>query len=300
MREKLEKIFTKSSNELLFSFLPKILKDAGYKEIKHGNSFLYAEGNIPIMLTAHTDTIFEDPPQEIYFDQEKQVFWSPQGLGADDKAGIFGILYLIEKGYKPYVLFTDGEERGGKGALEASQIIAAPPVKMIIELDRRGSKDAVFYDCICPEFEKYILDFGFEKALGSFTDISILCSKWNLPGVNLSTGYYNEHSELEYLVLADLLNTLGKVEKILQNPPQQSFEVKFKNSYFEMIDEMFDNFDSLNSEGSFEEPYCCICGEPYCELYRLPENPDCLVCRNCFEDMEEREPNPGELAYYPW
>jgi hypothetical protein len=304
MKRKAEEIFRKTKEELLFDFLPTKLKEAGYKKLVHGKYFLYAEGNISVLLTAHADTVFESPLNKIFFDSEKGIFWSPEGLGADDRAGIYGILYLIQKGYRPYILFTDLEERGIQGAKEAANTLELPPVKIVIELDRRGSEEAVFYDCICPEFEQYILDYGFKKADGSFTDISVICPKWKLPGVNLSTGYYNEHTELEYFVLSDLFNTLEKVEEMLQNPPQQSFNVYFKNSAFGLIDEIFSDIneaiDEYNVPWDEEEdmPKCCMCEETADELYSLPNHPDCHVCIHCFEIITGREPLKEELVFF--
>ena len=46
--------------------------------------FIYAVGDIPIALVAHMDTVFKTPPEDIYYDKEKNVMWSPDGLGADD------------------------------------------------------------------------------------------------------------------------------------------------------------------------------------------------------------------------
>ena len=56
-----------------------------------------AQGNIPVALVAHMDTVFKVLPSEVYFDPKAQVMWSPQGLGADDRAGIYAIIQIIEK-----------------------------------------------------------------------------------------------------------------------------------------------------------------------------------------------------------
>ena len=76
--------------------------------------------------------------------------------------------------------------------------------------------DCVFYELNYPEFEKYIESFGFVTAYGSFTDIVVLCPAWKVAGVNLSTGYYNEHNFIEYLRPNQLMATIDKVEKMLR------------------------------------------------------------------------------------
>lgn len=42
--------------------------------------------------------------------------WSPQGLGADDRAGIFAIIQIIKSGLRPHIILTTDEEVGGVGA----------------------------------------------------------------------------------------------------------------------------------------------------------------------------------------
>lgn len=193
-----------------------------YKKVVDGRDFVYAEGTIPILLVAHVDTVHHELPKNLFYDSQKMVAWSPTGLGADDRAGVMGILHLLSLGYRPHVLFCDGEEKGGYGATEASKAIK-PKVKYVIELDRNGKKDAVFYDCDNSEFTKYVESFGFKEDWGSFSDISFLCPKWRIAGVNLSTGYYGAHTTSEYLRVDELVFSLEKVSLMLSTPPEKKF-----------------------------------------------------------------------------
>ena len=113
-----------------------------------------------------------------------------EGLGADDRAGVFAIIQILRKKYRPYVLFTTDEEMGGYGAhifVEAHPV--APNIKYMIELDRAGERDCVFYECENFTFMDYVESFGFKQAIGSFTDISIIMPEWEIAGVNLSGSY---------------------------------------------------------------------------------------------------------------
>ena len=49
-------------------------KYSTYKK-KFADNFVYAEGNIPILLIAHVDTIHSTLPIEIYHDKEQQVIY---------------------------------------------------------------------------------------------------------------------------------------------------------------------------------------------------------------------------------
>lgn len=222
---KYEKIFKMNNRKLLTKFLPGTIKRIGdYNVQRKGSMYLYGRGNIPVMLVAHVDTVHTKSPETILYDREKDIAWSPAGIGGDDRAGVLGLLKIIEKGYKPHLLFTDGEESGGIGASEAAKALSHEVekfgIKFIIELDREGSHDACFYNCYNTEFEDYIMDFGFKTAFGSFSDISIICPKWDIAGVNLSSGYYNSHTTKEFIKMKELFTNVKKVTNIFDNIPK--------------------------------------------------------------------------------
>lgn len=100
-------------------------------------------------------------------------------------------------------------------AMDYPQCPFAGP-KYLIELDRQGSIDAVFYDCNTADFKSYISSFGFKEAQGSFSDISFLMSEWNICAVNLSIGYRDEHTYAETLHFDDLFETVRKVKNMLK------------------------------------------------------------------------------------
>lgn len=187
-----------------------------YKNCIETDRYILAEGDIPIALVAHLDTVFESPPKEVFFDQVKNVIFSPQGLGADDRAGIFSIVQIINANFHPHIILTTDEEIGGYGAAAVS-LLECPfkDLKYIIELDRRGGNDCVFYDCDNEEFINYIESFGFEWNFGSYTDICEFCPAWKIAGVNLSVGYRDEHTVSEILFVGHMLSTIEKVKKML-------------------------------------------------------------------------------------
>lgn len=208
--------------EELLEVLTNFLNIKGYKKITRGEKFIMAEGDLPLCLVAHVDTVFNNTPKDIYYDKEKAVMWSPWGLGADDRAGVFAIIKIIENGYRPSVIFTDYEEVGGEGAFELIEKYPECPFencKALIELDRQGKNDACFYNCDNKPFEKIIGSFGFVPREGIFSDISIIAPAWGNAAVNLSIGYYDEHTYLETLNLAFCYLTIDKVEAMLRECP---------------------------------------------------------------------------------
>ena len=103
------------------------------------------------------------------------------------------------------------------GALAAQIEQQAEKLNFLIELDRRGECDCVFYDCENQAFTDYISKFGFIESYGTFSDICELCPSWGVAGVNLSVGYKNEHTSSEILYTNPLLATIEKVKNILKD-----------------------------------------------------------------------------------
>lgn len=237
--------------------LAKFLKTK-YKKVVETKDYIYAIGNIPIALCAHMDTVFPKPPEknEIYYDRRKGVMWSPVGLGADDRAGIFSIIQIIKHNFRPHIIFTTDEEKGclGAGVLAG---IECPfdDLRYIIQLDRRGSDDCVFYECENFEFTDYVEKFGFVENFGTFSDIYDLCPAWGIAGVNLSIGYYNEHSAIETLHVNSMLNTIEKVEKMLSVPKEKIPQFKFVYSKL-YVKYMLGNSNMMcPSEEDYEDYY---------------------------------------------
>lgn len=191
-----------------------------YDMVYQDENCIIAEGDIPVALVAHMDTVFVKEPKEIYYDEIEKVMWSPQGLGADDRAGVYAILQIINKGYRPSIIFTTDEEIGCVGASNLVKIFGDCPfkeLKYIIQLDRRGKNDCVFYDCDNKDFIRYIEKFGFKESWGSFSDISMIAPAWGIAAVNLSIGYEDEHDPVERLFVKHMERTIKQVIKMLEN-----------------------------------------------------------------------------------
>jgi hypothetical protein len=279
------------------------LSAAGYTNIEITEDYLIAEGNIPLTLLAHADTAFKTKPQEFFYDREKTVMWSPNGMGADDKAGLVAIQFLagdyleepLER--RPHIIITDGEESGCIGAQKLIKKYPKFPFgecKYLVQLDRKGKEDCVFYDCANPEFIKYIESFGFKTNYGTYTDISVFGPAWGIAAVNLSVGYENEHTTSEYLNFTNLYLTMDKVEKMIADIDNAS------------------SFDYISNKpkylwDSFYTSKCYLCGNKVSDFetigvlddtghYRFicvdcVANPAIKICDSCNEMFLATEEN---------
>lgn len=214
----------------LKEFLRKKLCEAGYQSVAEGDGWLYAKGNVPVLLTAHMDTVHKTPVITFYEDIDasgKHILSSPQGIGGDDRCGVYMILQLIKE-HKCSVLFCEDEEVGGIGSDKFTKtefMKDLSSLNYMIELDRANSVDAVFYKCDNPEFTDFICNnTGYVESWGSFSDISTLAPFAGIAAVNLSCGYYNAHTLTEYVVIEEMLNTIIIVDKLLSTENETQFE----------------------------------------------------------------------------
>ena len=188
-------------------------------------NYAYFDGEIPILLIAHLDTVHASPVTTIYKHLTEGYLIAREGIGGDDRCGVYLILNIVRKNYKPFILLTTDEEIGAVGAhAAAKELTPAPAIKYMVEIDRRGKEDSVYYDNDNKDFKKYIDAFGFKEASGSFSDISVLGDAWNIASVNLSSGYYDAHSVDEKIKINELFATQKKVMKMLDNPPEKKFD----------------------------------------------------------------------------
>ena len=199
-----------------------------------GETYVYVPGSTRMpLLVAHADTVHATEPKLILLDEKKGILSSPTGLGADDRAGVYGILCLhASLDPKPGLLLCDEEESGGIGAYDASWDIAEHlrPYPFMLELDRKGKGEAVFYNEESQEFIDYICSFGFKEEYGIFSDVMFLGEGLRKSSVNLSIGFEHAHTKGEYLNLAAMNYSIRHAKRIMLNVlhTKASKQVSFK------------------------------------------------------------------------
>ena len=107
-----------------------------YKEVISKDGFLYAKGN-EIVLTAHMDTT---PSLEYgnrkmvkkiyeYKENGKPIVDSPQGIGGDDRCGIYMIMQIVKTtDLRPTIVFCEDEEIGciGSSKFSKTDLVSKP------------------------------------------------------------------------------------------------------------------------------------------------------------------------------
>lgn len=222
-----------------------MLKISFRESICKKGKYILVKGEVPVMLVAHLDTVHKHPATTICISEDKNILMSPYGIGGDDRCGVYALCSIYKEAKKkPWLLFTCDEEEGCIGAAEFAIDYAKKRLpeelshlKMLIEVDRRGNNDAVYYECCNMDFEKYISSKGFITAQGSVSDISYIAPELGVAAVNLSSGYYNAHTIHEYIDLADLSATIGKIKEIVDESssdeiPKFIYEAVFRDCYW--------------------------------------------------------------------
>lgn len=206
------------------------LKSRGYP-VTDKPGYLYAEGTIPVLLVAHMDTVHRQPVEQICYSADRAVAMSPQGIGGDDRCGVWMILQILRTA-NCHVLFCEDEEVGCVGAKKFTRGPLRPQVNYIVELDRWGSNDAVFYRCDNPEFEDFVTSFGFETAGGSCSDISYIAPYLETAAVNISCGYYCEHQRHECIHLAEMELNADRVAQMVTQQTEHFEYMEQQDSFF--------------------------------------------------------------------
>lgn len=196
------------------------------RKVEVGDGYVYSKGSIPVLLCAHMDTVHKNVPKKIIYKEGKIM--SPQGIGGDDRCGIYMILEII-KSVDCHVIFFEDEETGGIGSDKFTQTETCKKlvgnIQYVIELDRMNAKDAVYYECDNTEFCDFIEKEYWEMNYGSFTDICNICPDLKCAGVNLSCGYYKQHTLNEYVVLEEMEKAIDETIKLIKRTTEKdSFE----------------------------------------------------------------------------
>ena len=179
-------------------------------------------------IVAHLDQVQRNHSKDFIPIETKELIfgYSPrnrrqEGLGADDKNGIWIALKCLEKYKILKVAFFVEEETGCRGSSQADMDFFRD-CRFVIQPDRRGYKDLIttigWTDLCSDEFLKAIgyKQFGYQKTEGAMTDILALKENGlEISCINLSCGYYEPHTDNEFTVKADLLNCLYLIEHII-------------------------------------------------------------------------------------
>lgn len=221
-----------------------------YPESNGSDDFVYIPGTREdrILILAHADTVFDATSDDriskprVTCYRDGNVYHSAskyRGFGADDRAGCAMAYLLADMGHS--ILITNGEEVGSAASFAIEKFHRELFDELnshnyMLELDRQGLKEYKTYNLpVSKDFANFIEQkTGYsEPNKYSYTDIVWLCR--DICGVNLSIGYYNEHTSAEILNYDEWLYSYRVVKKMLK-AEQPKFPLVGKNKLIEYYD----------------------------------------------------------------
>jgi hypothetical protein len=200
--------------------IPKMQEDG------FGNRYIVIGKHPTVMFSCHTDTVHHKTGgQKVWVDEHFEQCFSGSGdcLGADDAAGMWLMLQLIQAGKRGLYVFHRAEECGGIGSdyIAESERELLDGIKYCIAFDRRGYEDVITHQasgrCCSDEFASAFagaLGMGFKPSdRGIFTD-SANYTHIIPECTNISVGYFDEHTAGEMLDYGFLQKLARKLKSI--------------------------------------------------------------------------------------
>ena len=233
IRNRLFEKICKMNQKKLKEWLTKRFEKIDPEKVVCGDGYLYYEGEFPVLLTAHMDTVHKNQcknPKYMSLSSGKTSIYDKDGIGGDDRCGIYMALKLLER-IDCSILFCEDEEVGSIGASKFVETPLCEAIegknKYIIELDRANDKDAVFYDDDNKEFHEFITQEFWKEAQGSWSDICELSPALKISSVNFSCGYYKAHTTMEYVILEEMETAIEEIYKVLLRTDLNAEPFKF-------------------------------------------------------------------------
>jgi len=195
------------------------------------NNVYFRKGSLePVpLICAHIDSVFDWTEVEIVerdgllvgFDGKGQR----TGIGADDKAGAFITLELLERCDNIALALFAQEEIGYIGAQNADPAFFGQvgyalefdaPATGLVSYSAGGRRlfqnDGEFIRLALPVLRR----FGFTSFQHHpFTDVTGLRRRFPFSCLNVSCGYYDWHSDTEYLSIADVKKSLAMATELI-------------------------------------------------------------------------------------
>jgi len=259
-------IHSKSGKEgkirkFIWNWVRQTVPDAKIECDKPGNLYITKGKSATYpCIVAHMDQVQERHSKDFiaYEAEDIIIGFSPkhkeqQGLGADDKCGLWIGLKCLQNFDCLKLAFFVGEEVGCKGSGLANMAFF-DDCRFVIEPDRKGVEDLITqigWTPLCSDdFLKDIgfKKFGYKETDGMMTDIEALKDKGlMLSCINVSCGYYKPHSNEEFVYKPALLNCLTFVEHIIKTCTKVYPHVD-NTSYYERQNYYGDIYDDYYSE----------------------------------------------------
>lgn len=217
--------------KFLISYIKSLPGDIKLGKDAYGNLYAWkGESEIYPCIVAHLDQVQRTHSKDFRAIETRDIIFGysaknhqMEGIGGDDKNGIFIALEALKKYHFIKIALFKEEETGCQGSSHAEMSIF-DNCRFVIQCDRRGNSDFITsIGCTDLCSEKFIQDvdpekWGYKEEQGLMTDVETLKEKGlSVPAVNISCGYYNAHTDEEVTVKRDLEKCWRFVQHIIED-----------------------------------------------------------------------------------
>jgi putative aminopeptidase FrvX len=227
---------------------------------------------------AHTDTVHDIVDNFKIYSSNNSLFSINQntlervGIGGDDKVGVFIALELLKFEKNIKIVFFADEEVGCIGS-SLAKMNFFDDVGFILQCDRQGYGDFInqisnvnlyskqFSQKIKPLLKKY----NFKETNGGMTDVyQLKLNGLNISVANMSCGYYDPHTENEFVHIPHVYFTLQLCKEIINLCKNKKWEHKEKleNIYTQNQQEQYCKTcfsDNIFFDQMIDEHFCVDC-----------------------------------------
>ncbi len=238
--------------KFLVSYIKSLPGDIKLGKDAYGNLYVWkGESETFPCIVAHLDQVQRTHSKDFRAVETRDIIfgYSPsnhqfEGIGGDDKNGIFIALEALKKYDCLKVVFFKEEETGCQGSSH-TEMNFFDNCRFVIQADRKGNSDLITSiggTDLCSE--KFIQDidpekWGYKEEQGMMTDVETLKEKGlSVSAINLSCGYYNPHTDEEVSVKRDIEKCWKLIQHIIEECTEvYPHEVGENGSYYGYYDE---------------------------------------------------------------
>jgi len=231
----------------------------------------------------------------------------PTGIGGDDKVGIFITLECLKTFDNIKAVFFRDEETGCNGSYDCEEDFFID-CGFVLQCDRQKYGDFVTNACgvklsdsdFQSSISSILKKYKYKFTDGGMTDVMALKEIGvNCAMANISCGYYNPHSENEYVNIKEVALVLSMVKQIIIELEGLSFtcvytqpiynKVQYKAPYKSdyVFNKQTNDWDIVEYEN--ETMVCDGCGIE--QTLEYIDDFDCHLCSRCLDDYLDYIPN---------
>ena len=191
-----------------------------YWQDEYDNIFVIKGNDKKIVpcFVSHTDTVHEIIPYYKVIEDDGVLFsinpktYERVGVGGDDKVGIYICLNALQTFNHFRCVFFANEEIGCIGSNNCDMSFF-DNCTVVLQADRKGNSDfidftnglEIFGDDFFDTIQTLLTKYNYKVKEGIYTDVGTLKQiGLEVAAANISCGYYDAHSDNEYVVIEDV------------------------------------------------------------------------------------------------